>query len=319
MFIIFKNDYALAIGGWVQVDMITVLLNGTVGYISDLISGFVMLKDRVLFQDFHRRLVHFVVNMVRKTSHVARTRQVENFESRRKWLERAIKIITFLGVSGYGLLLVLAGLLGVFFGELLDAWVLATIPFVTYCLIPVHVFRLAQVFVVSGILSYILFGLKALRCQIEQQQVTRGKCQKLNAILDSWKEATQLIQEFNELFQWLQTCGMLTILVSMLCMFYQFCSWYVANGIFAAIPALPALFTTMMTLWSICYVASEIGQEGKLCIGALRDVGAYGWVLDDVGLSRKVKLCHAAGAFECPKISPGYFFTLELRLISSVS
>ncbi len=118
----------------------------------------------------------------------------------------------------------------------------------------------AKILVISGILSYIWFGLAALNDHFSKliHDGTLEDEVKANNCLDHFKRISDLIKEINSTFQWILINGMLTLLITVLCYFFQFCSWYIEFGLTVIIGLAPGLISCTVTLHCLCEAASDI-------------------------------------------------------------
>lgn len=317
LMLIFRDEYLATLGGWAELDIIASFLISIVGYVADVLTGIMALKNYPHIVKFYSHLVNFGIDMQKEASQMGPQKEVEQeMERRRRWLEVKVKVTVFFSVMNFTIL----SSIGLFLGNLLgsESWILATIPLVAFCIAPINLLRKIPIFLVIGVLTWIWGGLRIVRNQF-RNLATTGNPQKLGKVLDNWKRANDLIEEYNIRFQWALLFGIFSLLVSILCTFYELCSWIMVVGPITTIVTLPGTISNTLALRSLCAIASDVNHEGKLCVEALRDIGGCKWLQKDQALVRKVKLTHVTGALQPPEITPGQFFTLGKRLIPSVS
>lgn len=315
-FYVFRKEFGILFGGWSQTDMITSFLVGLVGNTSDIFTGVMMLMERDHILKFHSDVIEFAVDMVKTSSSSERKEQNEWLNGRRKWLERRVMILVFLAAAGYLGILFSAYLLGIIFEK--PGWILMMLPLISYIALPLNVLRKVQVFILIGVLIHIWVGLRILRHLIHHQTIG-GNPRDMDKVLRQWKRANDLVEKFNVILQWPLVCGTLTLLISILATFYNFCSWAVITGPMSAMATVPGMAGSFLTLFSICAVASQVNQEGRKCTNALRDLGECEWIQKEIPLRRQLRLYHVAAALRPTMVQPGHFFPLGRSLIPSVS
>lgn len=84
---------------------------------------------------------------------------------------------------------------------------------------------------------------------------------KVNKCLHNFKRINDLIKELNSTSQWVFINGMLTMLTTVLCYFFQFFSWYAEFGAAALVGLAPGIIPCLVTLHCLCEAASAIEIE----------------------------------------------------------
>lgn len=316
LFIINQDDYTSILGGWSGIDLATTLLVVSTGYAADLFICLTVINDPLAIQSSHNDLVNLVVNILSETgtSSILHS-QLETLKKKECWMKRRVTVVVILSLVNYTLGIFTGIFFGISFGKPL--WLTASVVLVTYSVSGGTIIREVQVLVVAGGILWIWFGMRVLRCRL-LEQVSAGNSRDLERLLQQWKRMNDMIEEFNMKFQWMLTCTIFVLLISILAAFYQFGSWMVFAGFFSTFATLPGIVVGVTVVCSVTAAATDVNSEGRLFIEALRDVGGCEWVRDNGALSRHVKLCHISGALQPPKIRPGHFFTLARSLFPSV-
>ncbi|CAL8118066.1 unnamed protein product [Orchesella dallaii] len=312
-------------GGWGDTDMFSNLIIIVVSQLSDTFCALITLKNRVHIIDIHNRLVQFIVDIMLESqsdsslssgSEELIQEHLEMFEKTRKQLSIPTWIVVIISCMAY-CISVVTTIRGAIFALHLEPHLVAALPIFMFSLSFWNMIRLTNYFVLAGILSYIRFGLVVWRRRCQYETVEKAKeivveDWKVLGILQNYKKINGLINELNVIFQWPLLAGMLTQLLSVLCFLYQLCSWLGRVNVAAIVSLAPGLIAHGLSFYNFCKAASDINEEGKQCVDALREMGSS--TLLSKGLNRRIKMYHMAGAVEPPAIF-GLIITYLLVLI----
>lgn len=260
----YKEEYLVILGNWADIDLFTYSLITLVSFGCDILSSFMVLKNKERIQEYHKQLVQFIVDI-----------HAENAVAFPKALQSTLKTFTKAKkrVAAFTLYTICSGCISycfALFGALVAAnalnvrsFIIGTTPAILLFFVLVNAFRHSQYYVVGGVLSYISFTLKGLNdyCKWSLSPYRRDEKQLLK-FLQSFKNSSQMIKQASVILQWTILTGVLSLLVNTLCFLFQLCSWIPFLGFAVSAASLgPELLGSLLVLYYLSSSACSIYKE----------------------------------------------------------
>lgn len=259
------NEYIPVFGNWADVDLFSYMTITISGFLSDAFCTFMSLKNQHTIKKFHSQLVRFIVDIQVDIGHKLPKLLEGNFyhfESYRKNLRAFVLIATIFAFVSYTCATANAVFVAVKYlhSRLL---ILVTVPLILFYVIGMNIMRHGQYYVLGGILACVSIAMKALhdQCRWELTPFTPNDT-ALENILKNLKILKNIIRDVNVTFQWMLLTSILTLLINILCFFFQIFTWISSVGVVTALVGIgPALISNIMALYYLCEVASTINRQ----------------------------------------------------------
>ncbi|CAL8117870.1 unnamed protein product [Orchesella dallaii] len=343
LFLTYSDSYGAIFGGWGETERFSHVLSVVTILICDSIFTFFSFRDVKNMTVFYANLYNFIFETTTLavstlggigggSGHERRmilAQYIKRLKSIQWSIDRKVYVIVVCSVLAYACSIVPAWILASTLQETeeLDTVLLFGLPILNLVYVSLHNLRQVVYYAPIGALKSIWFSLSVLNDLVSYEVTSKDddeddgkkgkkKEERISKLLEQFQTVYDLVEDVNVRFQWILITGSISLLVTITCSAFEFCTWSAAGGILPVVVSLSCVLSNAMTFYEICAASSDVTREAKACMTLLRDVGPS--VAHNRELFHKITMWHMEGTIQPPTISPGYFFTLRRRVLPPI-
>ncbi|CAL8118076.1 unnamed protein product [Orchesella dallaii] len=190
------------------------------------------------------------------------------------------------------------------------------LPVFTIVLYSTLFFRLFTRIWIISIIRILTVGLRSLKLQIEQAYRV-GNPKTVESVLLKFRRFESVVEEFNDLFSLFISIGGILSIVLTLIMNLLEAGLYLKHVDFGnGISFIFAGSVSAAAVYGLCWSANELEMEGIKCTALFRD---FSFSKRNESMEKLVTLHYLKALLQPLKISPGSYFILNLRTLTSIA